>query len=226
MNRLRFVANAIRHAEAFADEAEDIGRLSFAARLNRLAQTLTHALDAALAQEDAIEPRRLARNHAHQALTALWNETTLQLRGLLGAERAAALDPGAYLDVVDRTRFLLKKLHEANVQSTLPLQKRLQRGLDRYDAAVVDYLEGCAQLSAAQEAAIAESQIARVKLEQAKAHLLSQVPVGSDAAKRIRARAVRTKRARWIDEMVTQKGPLMLTVTQESLHSEMSLNRQ
>ena len=78
------------------------------------------------------------------------------------------------------------------------VQGRLTRGLDAYNKCVDDYLLASARARERADEAVASAQLLRIDLERAKRRLLTLAPVGSDAWRRIKRRAVRTKKPRWL----------------------------
>ncbi len=80
---LKHVANASHHAEALADEAEDLGAQNLAKRLRKLSDGVVSALEAALLHADDVEPQRQARHFAHAQLTTAYDDATRRLRSAM-----------------------------------------------------------------------------------------------------------------------------------------------
>jgi hypothetical protein len=200
LQALRHVSSAIRHAEIFADEAEDLGDGALATRLRERARGLTVDLDRAVELLDEVAPARDARATAHVALAALYGELTLRLEELLGPARASRLSPGGHLDVVERARFRFRHLGSEDHAGARSVREELGAALGGYDAAVDAYLIVCADAQGRKDEVVVRSQALRLELERAKQRLLVKAPTGGEAWQRIKRRAVRTKRARWLDE--------------------------
>lgn len=200
LQALRHVSSAIRHAEILADEAEDLEDQALAARLRERARELAVDLERAVEVIDEVEPARAARAVAHDTLGALYNDITMRLEQRLSPERASRLSPGGHLDVVERARFRFRHLAPLTEQPLVALREELGAALGRYDAAVDCYLIVCADGQAIKDRVVIKSQALRLELERAKQRLLMTAPAGGEAWRRIKRRAVRTKRARWLDE--------------------------
>jgi hypothetical protein len=207
LHALRHVSSAVSHAEALADEAEDLGAHVVAQRLRERASLVGADLDAAVTAIDDVAPSRDARARAHLELNAVYNEVTMRLEQLFPPEVASRLSPGGHLDVAERARFRQRHLPRPDVVNEALEDARalLERALFAYDAAVDAYLEACAAAQSKKDKAVVKSQALRVELERAKQALLVQAPVDSDVYRRIRRRTVRTKRARWLDEAKAQR---------------------
>lgn len=204
MRSLHHVAAAIQHAEHLADEADDLGQADLARRLRALAGLVARDLEQAVRLLDDVEPARDARLLAHHSLAAVYGEATLRLDGALPKAHLALLTPGGHLDVVERVRYRLRRL-DARADDEGPaadVRDDLDRALHAYDTTVDAYLFACAEAQAKKDAVIVESQALRLELERAKHRLLTTAETGSDAWKRIKRRAVRTKRARFVDHGV------------------------
>ena len=235
MKALHHAANAIRHAEALADEAEDAGLLRAGERLRDLAFEVAGHVEGALTAEEEVLPAREVRLREHSSLGAAFRESSLRLEAALGCELAVRFMPGSVLDVAERVRFVLRRLQnlvdEEGAGSddvtarARGVAARLERRLFAYDEAVDRYLLVSGQFTAAKDRALRESHLLRRRLEEAKAQLLARLEPGTDAYQRVRSRAVRTKRARWIDA-ATQVAPhpqILFTTTdgsQEPLPSQ------
>lgn len=198
MNSLRHVSTAVGHAEALADEAEELERSDLAARLRVRARALSHLLDAALTAQERVLPTREARVLGHHELTHLYDDVTGVIDDALRPEDAARLSPGGYLDVAERTRFRLRRLQDPRSPVEERVAHELHRGLCAYETCVDAYLLATADARGLSERAVAESQLLRTELERAKRHLLTLAPVGGEAWRRIKRRAVRTKKPRWL----------------------------
>jgi hypothetical protein len=212
LHALRHVSSAVHHAEALADEAEDLGNLALAARLRERAAAVAADLEAAVQAIDDVTPARDQRARAHLSLNSVYGEVTLRLEQIFAPEVASRLSPGGHLDVAERARFRQRHLpprpaspHAGAEEALEDLRALLERALFSYDAAVDDYLLACADAQSKKDRVIVKSQALRVELERAKQGLLIQAPVDSDVYKRIRRRTVRTKRARWLDEAKAQR---------------------
>lgn len=197
MQALRHVSSAIDHADRLADEADELGAPSLADELRDRGRHLAGLLEDALAALDRVGPAKELRQRAHAALGGVYAEITLDLARVLPPEEAGRLSPGGHLDVAERARFRLRRLLAKDL-ALAPLAARLQAALGSYDKAVDAYLLASAEAASAQEAAVCESQRFRLDLERAKLQLLSRAEVGSEVYQRIKRRAVRTKRARWL----------------------------
>lgn len=216
MQGLQHAANAIRHAEELADEAEDAGELRLAARLRSLAAKVTESLDAALLAHEQVGPLKSLRSRVHAELGAAYQDATFRLQSALPPAEAAALSPGTALDVAERTRYRLRRLTEPQEDPDgrlAQLAQRLRQLLARYDDALDRYFAAAALAAAHRDLAVQRSQALRLHLERAKAHLLTCLPPDSDAHARVRRRAVRTNRARWLD--ATEVAPLTLLTSEE-----------
>lgn len=200
LQALRHVSSAIRHAEILADEAEDLGDGALSQRLRERARDLAVDLDRAVEVLDEVGPARQARALAHDMLTSLYGDLTLRLEQALSPERASRLSPGGHLDVVERARFRFRHLALPHDDSLIAVREELGAALGRYDAAVDAYLIVCADAQARKDEVVVRSQALRLELERAKQRLLVLAPAGGDAWQRIKRRAVRTKRARWLDD--------------------------
>ena len=213
LHSLRHVSSAVRHAEALADEAEDISAASLAARLRDRASEVAGDLEAAVSAIADVVPARHARIRCHVMLNAVHSEVTLRLEQLFDPEDASKLSPGGHLDVAERVRFRLRRLPPASAAADqsdpsdplLKVRVDLERALFLYDTTVDTYLLACALAQSKKDRAIIKSQALRLELERAKHALLVQTPVESDNHKRIKRRTVRTKRARWLDEAKAQR---------------------
>lgn len=214
---LKHVANASHHADALADEAEDLGAENLAARLRALGDHVVEALEDALNTADAVEPARDARHFAHDQLTCAYDDATRRLRSALGAKACATLTPGGILDVAERLRFRLRALEFEDAPGAVRIREALRCALDRYEAAVDVYLSTAANALLRRQQAVYAGQVARRKLEQAKAHLLTRATPGSDSYKRIKRRAVRTRPPAWfVEEADTEKNRIVITITEEA----------
>lgn len=205
LHALRHVSSAVRHAEALADEAEDLGNLPLAARLRTRAAAVAADLEAAVQAIDDVIPARDERVRAHASLNSIYGDATVRLEQIFAPEVASQLSPGGHLDVAERARFRQRHLpgtapSASNAEAFEDVRALLERALFSYDAAVDAYLFACAAAQSKKDRVIVKSQALRLELERAKHGLLVQAPVGSDVYKRIRRRTVRTKRARWLDE--------------------------
>ncbi|MCC7071209.1 MAG: hypothetical protein IT383_07800 [Deltaproteobacteria bacterium] len=200
LQSLRHVSSAVRHAEVMADEAEDLNDAPLAERLRARARALAVELERAVEVLDDVEPARTARAQAHDELGALYGALTMQLEAHLPSEEAARLSPGGHLDVVERARFRFRHLARATDEGLVAVREELGAALGRYDAAVDAYLVVCAEAQSRKDEAVVRSQALRVELERVKQRLLVAAPTGGDAWRRIKRRAVRTKRARWLDD--------------------------
>jgi hypothetical protein len=196
LKSLRHVSAAIHHAELFADEAEDLGEKEVAVYLRERAAQLGAQLESALAAIDDVEPLRLARQRAHVTLAGAFHESTVTLERILPQDQVMRLLSGGHLDVVERVRFRLRNLPR-DVDDVRAL---LERALFAYDSAVDLYLLTCGEAQGRKERVIVESQALRLELERTKQRLLLRAGDDSAAYKRIKRRAVRTKRPRWVNE--------------------------
>jgi hypothetical protein len=229
MEALSHAANAVRHAEALADEAEEAGLDRAAARLRQLGLRTAELLDNVLSLEDQLRPAREARLTTRTYLTSAYKEASLRLDHALGADDAAAFAPGAVLDVAERSRFRVRRLRahlEAHPEDTERLDgtlARLEHRLLTYERAVDRYLEVSGQLTFLKDKTLRESHLLRCRLEEAKTQLLARLPPDCAAYKRVRGRAVRTRRARWIDAAATQvaERPEALFTTSDGPHEPM-----
>lgn len=226
MEALSHAANAVRHAEALADEAEEAGLDRAAVRLRQLGLDTATLLDAVLALEEQLRPAREARLTSRTYLTSAYKESSLRLDNALGADEAAAFTPGAVLDIAERARFRVRRLrahmaeHPADTQRLDGTLARLEHRLRTYERAVDRYLEVSGQLTFMKDKALRESHLLRRRLEEAKTQLLARLPPDSAAYRRVRKRAVRTRRARWIDAAATQVSdrPQALFTTTDGPH--------
>lgn len=205
LHALRHVSSAVHHAEALADEAEDLGSCHLATRLRARGVEVAKDLDAAVQGIDDVGPASEQRKHAHEMLNAVYGEVTLRLEEMYAPEEASRLSPGGHLDVAERARYRLRHLPTTGSDALLDARALLERELFHYDAAIDAYLLACAQAQSRKDRAIVKSQALRIELERAKHGLLVQAPAGSDIYKRIKKRTVRTKRARWLDEAKAQR---------------------
>ena len=200
IHALRFVSAAIRHAECLADEALDLKQDPLAERLAAKARALAEELEETVATGEALSGRRDERQEAWRALADAYAKNSLDLEARLPRDLVASASPGGVLDVVDRARFRLQRLARSERADVEPFTLDLARALRRHDDAVEVYLECSAIARERRDRVVVKSQALRLELEHAKQALLARAPVGSEAEARIRRRAVRTKRARWIDE--------------------------
>jgi hypothetical protein len=195
---LRHVDTAIHHAEVLAEEAESLGAHDVARKLAALAQEL--ALDLAEASEllDRVEPAREARSLAHRSLQSVYDDVTSQIEDKGCPETLARLTPAGYLDVVERSRYRVRRLAEADEPELLRIRDHTERALLAYETCVDAYLLTASEAQVKRDAVVAKSQLLRLTLERTKRHLLTLAPVGSPQWSRIKRRAVRTKRPRWL----------------------------
>lgn len=204
---LRHVETAIGHAEHLAEEAESLSAHELASKLSSLANELAHDLDEASELLDQVEPAREARSLAHRSLQATYDDITSQIEDYGCPTTLSRLTPGGYLDVVERSRYRVRRLSESDEPELLRMRDATERALLAYETCVDSYLLTASQAQVRREAVVAKSQLLRVTLERAKRHLLTLAPVGSPQWARIKRRAVRTKRPRWLTREVTE-GPL------------------
>lgn len=197
IHSLKHVSSAIEDAERFAEEAEELGQLELAKGLSFRAHVLSQRLDEALLAHEKIGPAREMRLRAHLALSNQYAEMTWEIESQMPPARAARLNPGSHLDVVERARFRLRYMMEMD-KELAPLAAKLQAALRGYERAVDAYLMAAGESAYAKERALTDSQTFRLALEHTKLKLLNQAEVGSAAWKRIKRRTVRTKRARWL----------------------------
>ncbi len=195
---LRHVETAIRHAESLAEEAESLGALQLSRRLLEAAGTLARDLEEASAVLELVEPARESRGLAHRSLQSLYNDVTCQIEERGCPKTLARLTPGGYLDVVERTRYRVRRLSETEDAALLRLRDQIERSLLAYETCVDAYLLTASDAQVKRDGVIAKSQLLRVSLERAKCHLLTLAPAGSPQWHRIKRRAVRTKRPRWL----------------------------
>lgn len=205
LHALRHVSSAVHHAEALADEADDLGSVQLATRLRERGVEVANDLDSAMQGIDEVGPASELRKRAHEMLNAVYADVTLRLEELLSPEQASRLSPGGHLDVAERARYRLRHLPSRGGEGLLDARALLERGLFTYDAAIDGYLLACAEAQSRKDRAIIKSQALRLELERAKHGLLVQAPAGSEVYKRIKRRTVRTKRARWLDEAKAQR---------------------
>lgn len=197
MHALKHVSSAVDHAERLAEEAEELSAVELAGGLRTEALALSRLLDRALQALDRVSPAREARQRAHQALSDKYAELTFELSARLPAEEASRLSPGSHLDVAERARFRLRRLM-ARDPSLADLCAELSGALLTYERAVDAFLLAAADAAATRERAVLESQRFRLTLERAKLSLLGRAEVGSEAWRRIKRRAVRTRPAAWL----------------------------
>ncbi len=205
IHALKHVAAAVAHAEVLADEAGDLGDTAVSNHLRLRARQLGDEVENAVAAFELIEPMKLARLRAHATLDAVHSEITVRLAALLAPEDLSRLTPGAYLDIAERARFRLRRISDMPDPALQHVKVDLRCAVLAYEDAVDHYLVSCADAQGRKDAAVIKSQALRVELEGAKARLLVKVPVDSDAWRRIKRRAVRTKRARWLNEARAQR---------------------
>lgn len=205
LHALRHVSSAVHHAEALADEADDLGAQVLALRLRERGVEVAKDLENAVQSIDDVGPTSELRKRAHEMLNAVYAEVTLRLEEVFDPVSASRLSPGGHLDVAERARFRLRHLPTEGSEGLLDARALLERALFEYDATVDTYLMACADAQSKKDRAIIRSQALRLELERAKHGLLVQAPAGSDAHKRIKRRTVRTKRARWLDEAKAQR---------------------
>lgn len=198
MDSLRHVSTALSHADAFADEAEELGKDELSRKLRTRRKVLSLLLDAALAAAERAPGLREARVIGHHELTHLYDDVTSVIDDALPADSAARLSPGGYLDVAERVRYRIRRLLVPQDAVEERVANELARGLAAYELCVDAYLLAIADARGLAERAIHESQRLRVELERTKRHLLTLAPVGGDAWRRIKRRAVRTKKPRWL----------------------------
>lgn len=195
---LRHVETAIRHAESLAEEAESLDADQLAARLSDAARRLAEELAEASSMLDLVEPARASRALAHRSLQSLYNDITCQIEERGCPKTLARLTPGGHLDVVERTRYRVRRLCEADDPALLRMRDQIERGLLAYETCVDAYLLTSGEAQLKRDGVIAKSQLLRVTLERAKCHLLTLAPAGTAQWQRIKRRAVRTKRPRWL----------------------------
>lgn len=195
LHSLKHVSSAIEHAERLADEAEELGLSSLANALSDRSRALARKLDDALLAHERVPPAREARIKSHLALSDRYAELSYELGRALPPEEASRLTPGSHLDVAERARYRLRHLVAAHSDLS-PLAARLQASLCAYDRAVDAYLHASADAAFTKERALGDSQEFRLGLERAKLTLLNAAETGSDAWRRIKRRAVRTRPAR------------------------------
>jgi hypothetical protein len=205
LHALRHVSSAVHHAEALADEADDLGAALLATRLRKRGVEVASDLESAVQGIDDIAPACDERKRAHEMLNAVYAEVTLRLEEVLSPVEASRLSPGGHLDVAERARFRMRHLPSVGDEALLDARALLDRALFTYDTSVDGYLMACAEAQSRKDRAIITSQALRLELERAKHGLLVQAPTGSDAYRRIKRRTVRTKRARWLDEAKAQR---------------------
>lgn len=201
---LRHVETAIRHAETLAEEAEALGAVQLSKRLAESALNLAQDLEEASAVLDLVEPARESRGLAHRSLQSLYNDVTCQIEERGCPKTLARLTPGGYLDVVERTRYRVRRLSEAEEPALLRMRDQIERALLAYETCVDAYLLTAGDAQVKRDGVIAKSQLLRVSLERAKCHLLTLAPAGSPQWQRIKRRAVRTKRPRWLTREHTE----------------------
>lgn len=195
---LRHVETAIRHAESLAEEAESLGAHPLSQQLASAAQELARELHEASEMLDLVEPARESRALAHRSLQSLYNDVTCRIEDRGCPKTLARLTPGGYLDVVERTRYRVRRMSETDDADLLRLRDQIERALLAYETCVDAYLITAGEAQVKRDGVIAKSQLLRVTLERAKCHLLTLAPAGSPQWARIKRRAVRTKRPRWL----------------------------
>lgn len=205
LHALRHVSSAVHHAEALADEADDLCVVELSARLRARAASVEADLEAAVRAVDGVAPLREARARSHGMLLAVYGEVTHEIERLFAPEEASKLSPGGNLDVAERLRFRLRHLPQTGADALLDVRVLLERALFDYDNAVDAYLIGCADAQSKKDRAIVKSQALRMELERAKHTLLVRAEPKTAAWVRIKRRTVRTKRARWLDEAKAQR---------------------
>jgi GAF domain-containing protein len=197
MQSLDHVSNAITHARALAEEAETLDDGVTAAQLRVLADGLRETLDAALEAFERTAPMQEGRAMGHRALASFFDEICGRIEEEAPAAAANRILPAGRLDVAERARFVCRRLEHEREGALRALREELERGLLAYETCVDAYLSTARSARALRDAAIGESQLVRVELERAKRRLLARAPVGSEAWRRIKRRAVRTKRPQW-----------------------------
>lgn len=195
---LRHVETAICHAESLAEEASSLDAAHLARRLSEASSRLSEELAEAVALLDLIEPARDSRGLAHRSLQSLYNDITCQIEERGCPLTLARLTPGGHLDVVERMRYRVRRLSEADDPELLRMRDQIERALLAYETCVDAYLLTAGEAVMKRDGVIAKSQLLRVTLERAKCHLLTVAPAGSAQWQRIKRRAVRTKRPRWL----------------------------
>jgi hypothetical protein len=198
MEALGHAAAAVRHAEALADEAADLGVDDLATTLRTRATELLEQVETALAAAERVPHARADRQLAHAALQSLFDDVTSVIERELPADSAWRLLPQPLLDVAERVRFRLRRLSPTQSDAEQAVVDTLERALDAYNSCIDGYLLASAQTRHVTDVAVANGQWLRVDLERAKRRLLTLAPVGSEAWRRIKRRAVRTKKPRWL----------------------------
>jgi hypothetical protein len=200
MQALHHVESAIHHAICLADEAEDLLMMELAKSLRHLASLVSEQLEAALRGLDRVEEVKKGRALAHDLLSAAYGALTCQMGEVLDSQSLRKLTPGGHLDVVERTRYRLRRLSAMkSTDAVADLRLEHERALADYERAVDRYLEICTATNHDRQMAVAKSQMLRMELETAKKRLLAKAKVGGDAHRRIKRRTVRTKRPAWLN---------------------------
>jgi hypothetical protein len=198
MEALRHASSAVRHAEALADEATDLGLAELAGTLRERAADIAARVERALEALDRVPDARADRQLAHGALQSLYDDVTSTIEGGLPRSQAARLLPAPHLDVAERARFRLRRLQAPRGDLESGVLHQLERGVAAYETVIDGYLLASARSRELSDDAVAGAQLLRIDLERAKRRLLTLAPVGSDAWRRIKRRAVRTKKPRWL----------------------------
>jgi hypothetical protein len=214
MQSLRFVANAIAHAESLADEAADLNLQNIAQDIWKKSLDMSRFLDKAILSLESIKPARTLRERALKRLGTVCANASCQLKAELQPKDVHRFCPGGNLNMAERVRFILRRIEEyQQSEGALPcflqdVRADLSGALHQYEISVDQYLVSLGQAQEKKSIAILQSQQLRLQLEKAKYQLLQAAEAGSPAWCRIKKRTVRTKRAQWLEKMVLSNEPI------------------
>lgn len=212
MQSLRFVANAISHAESLADEATDLNLGELSTAIWKHARRVSESLDDAVSEMENVKPAKHRRDSELERLKNAYTNATCRLQRVVPANDVYRFCPGGNLNIAERVRFRLRQIslahhHRSSFCDELTLiASDLRKVLDVYEQSVDDSLLALGRSHAKRNMAILQSQKLRLHLEQAKFELLQHTPPGSQAWNRIKKRTVRTRRAQWLEEMILSDG--------------------
>ena len=208
MSALHHVAAAIHTAEILADEAEDVGLDDLSKELRAGALNLAADLDCAVAANDNVPQLREARRLARESLQHSYLDFTARLATHLPPEELNRVAPGAMIDIAERVRFTIRRLQnpmDAYRELCQKVRDELAQNLEAYEICIDALLAASGQALFQKDQVIRESQHFRLLVQRGKYRLLNHMDPKSAGFKRVRARVVRTRKPKWVDERRTEK---------------------
>lgn len=188
------IATLTDHAEAFADEAADLGVCDITDRLRVGASRLAVDVELVEAALRTLASRQLRRAEKLVALRAFNHRVEVELTVRFPGEVAAAYLASARVSAKDTALFRLRCLSDVHKAALGHLVSGLENAVADADRAVDDTLAAAAAEFVARARANGHAHRLRLDLERSKATLLAVLPAASAAADRIRRRVVRTRR--------------------------------